>query len=177
MTPRTSEAGLALIRRFEGLCDAPYRCPAGRWSVGYGWTGPVEVRGTGYPSVAAAVAAEGTGWRLEEAAAERLLRRGVRDYEAAVRRLVLVPLSQGEHDALVSFAYNLGEAALAASTLLAKLNDADRPGAAREFGRWVHAGGERLAGLVRRRAAERALFEAPGPRVFAPEEAGLRGAA
>ena len=69
---------------------------------------------------------------------EGMLRRDLERFERGVRRLCPVPLTQGQYDALVSFSFNLG--------------------AADEFPRWVFAAGHRLAGLVRRREAERALF-------------------
>jgi hypothetical protein len=77
-----------------------------------------------------------------------------------VNRLVTVPLTQNQFDALVSFTYNLGEGALAESGLLRKLNAGDYAGAAPEFAKWVRAGGVILPGLVRRRAAEADLFVA-----------------
>lgn len=58
----------------------------------------------------------------------------------------------------MSFSFNLGTGALRTSNLLAKLNTGDILGAANEFDRWVYAGGQVLCGLVRRRAAEKALF-------------------
>jgi len=91
--------------------------------------------------------------------AEELLREDVKRFEGYVDRLVKVPLTQGQYDALVSFVYNLGPGALERSTLLDQLNRGDYDSAAEQFGRWVFAGGKTLAGLVRRRAAERALFE------------------
>jgi lysozyme len=71
---------------------------------------------------------------------------------------VHVPLTQNQFDALVSFVFNLGVGNFRTSTLLKKLNAGDNDGAAQEFGRWIHAGGKALPGLVRRREAERALF-------------------
>lgn len=80
-------------------------------------------------------------------------------FENDVTRLVKVPLTQGQFDALVSFAFNLGSRALSGSTLLRKLNDKDYAGAAAQFTRWVYANNQVLAGLVRRREAEKRLFE------------------
>lgn len=89
----------------------------------------------------------------------RVLPAYARDLAAAVR----VPLNANERTALLSFVYNVGSANFRASTLLRRLNAGDRPGAAREFDRWVLAGGRVLPGLVRRRAAERRLFLTPVP--------------
>ncbi len=73
-------------------------------------------------------------------------------------RLARVPLEDGQFAALVSFSFNLGSGALAASTLLRRVNAERHEEAAAEFGRWVHAGGRRLAGLVRRRKAEAEIY-------------------
>jgi len=75
-----------------------------------------------------------------------------------VNYLVKVPLTQGEFDALVDFDFNLGRGNLASSTLLKLLNAGDYQGAANEIDKWDRAGGVLLAGLLRRRQAETALF-------------------
>jgi hypothetical protein len=80
--------------------------------------------------------------------------------DRAVERLVKVPLNQNQFDALVSFAYNCGEGNLGKSTLLRRLNAGDYKGAAAQFAAWNKGGGQVLKGLVRRRAAEAALFRA-----------------
>jgi len=80
----------------------------------------------------------------------------------AVARAAVVPLTQGQFDALVSFTFNLGAPALEGSSLLRKLNAGDVVGAAAEFPKWCHAGNAVLPGLVTRRARERALFEGDG---------------
>ncbi len=72
--------------------------------------------------------------------------------------LAKVLLAQEQFDALISFAFNLGATALAESTLLILVNKGSHKAAAEQFDRWVHAGGKKLYGLVRRRAAEKALF-------------------
>ena len=140
---RTSPVGFDLIERFEGFSPVWYDDPVGVATIGFGWTGPLP---------------DGFAPPLTLDDGRRLLRQTIRPYEAAVGRLVTVPLAQPQFDALVSFTYNLGASALASSTLLRKLN-AGEPGVGMEFDRWVYAGGKRLPGLVRRRAAERALFE------------------
>lgn len=141
-----SEAGLALIRQSEGLRLRAYLCPAGIPTIGYGSTAGVKL-----------------GQTITAERAEELLREDVRQFEAAVSRLVKVPLTQGQFDALVSFAFNLGARSLEQSTLLRLLNVGDYSGAAAQFDRWVYASGKRLSGLVKRRAAERALFEGKTP--------------
>jgi len=96
---------------------------------------------------------------ISSARAEEMLQADLPRFEAAVSRLVTVPLDQHQFDALVSFTYNLGEGNLRSSTLLKKLNAGDYAAAAAQFERWVTAAGKPLPGLVKRRAAERAMFE------------------
>lgn len=139
---RTSENGLALIRQAEGLRLRAYKCPAGVWTIGFGTTAGVK-----------------EGQVITKERAEELLRDDVKRFEDQVLRLVKVQLTQGQLDALVSFTYNLGAANLGNSTLLRLLNAGDYKGAAAQFDRWTKAGGKELPGLVKRRAAERALFE------------------
>lgn len=142
-SPGVSAAGLALIKRFEGLRLTAYRDAAGNLTIGYGHLiQPGERFAHG----------------IDGAEAAALLAADLRAAEAAVARLAAVPLSQGQRDALVSFVFNLGAARLAGSTLLKKLNAGDGLGACQEFVRWIHAGGRPLKGLLRRRLAEAALF-------------------
>lgn len=143
---RTSPAGRAFVGAHEGLRTRAYRDAVGVWTIGYGHTAAA-----GSPTPAA-------GMTITAAEAEAILARDLAVFERAVEGLAKVPLAQHEFDALVSFAFNLGAANLAGSTLLRKLNAGDRAGAAAEFGRWNKAGGRVLAGLTRRRAEERALF-------------------
>ncbi|HFT7227573.1 lysozyme [Enterobacter chengduensis] len=141
-----SDKGLALIKQFEGCKLTAYQDSVGVWTIGYGWTQPVD----GKPIRA--------GMTIKQETAERLLKTGLVSYESDVSRLVKVDLTQGQFDALVSFTYNLGARSLSTSTLLRKLNASDYAGAADEFLRWNKAGGKVLNGLARRREAERALF-------------------
>ncbi|PAN73867.1 lysozyme [Enterobacter cloacae] len=143
---QTSEKGVALIKEFEGCKLTAYQDSVGVWTIGYGWTQPVD----GKPIRA--------GMTIKQETAERLLKTGLVSYESDVSRLVKVSLTQGQFDALVSFTYNLGARSLSTSTLLRKLNAGDYAGAADEFLRWNKAGGKVLNGLTRRREAERALF-------------------
>lgn len=143
---KISEAGLFLIKQSEGCKLVAYKCPAGVWTIGYGWTHAVD----GKPIA--------PGMTISKAKADKLLREGVQPFEEAVNKAANVPLNQGQYDALVSFTYNLGAGALRSSTLLRKLNAGDYPGAANEFPKWVKAGGKIQKGLVTRRAAEREMF-------------------
>jgi len=138
---RTSQRGLSLIKSFEGLRLLAYRDAVGVWTIGYGATRGVKA-----------------GMSITKEQAERMLLNDVQRFEPEVERLVQVPLSSSQWDALVSFTYNLGAANLESSTLLRKLNAGDYAGAAEQFPRWNKAGGKVLPGLVRRREAERVLF-------------------
>jgi len=144
---KISQAGLDLIKEFEGLRLDAYQDSVGVWTIGYGstyWPDGRRVK---------------KGDRLaNEAEAEQLLRDTVKTYEAGVNRVVKVHITQNQFDALVSFAFNLGVGALEKSTLVKKLNKIDVIPVANEFSRWTKAGGKELAGLRRRRAAERELF-------------------
>ena len=143
----TSPNGIELIKGYEGFRGNPYKCPADVPTIGYGST---------YYEDGTAVSMDDEP--ITSTQAESLLRYSLKGYEASVQKLVTVALKQGQFDALVSFVYNLGAGALKGSTLLKKLNAGDYKGAAEEFGKWTHGGGKVLPGLVKRRAAEKALF-------------------
>lgn len=140
-----TERCIELIKRFEGFSPKPYLCPAGYWTIGYGHV---------------ITAQDKDNYRdpITEAEAEALLKKDVFKAEKAVLRLIKVPLTDGQFDALVDFVFNLGGGALQRSTLRAKLNRGEYLDAADEFLKWVWAGGRKLKGLVRRRIAERELF-------------------
>lgn len=139
---KINEAGLNLIKDFEGCRLKAYLCPAGVWTIGYGHTQGVK------PDMV-----------ITQLQAERFLRQDLKRFEDAVTSLVKVPITPNQFSALVSFAYNVGTGALYDSTLLRKLNKKDYKGAANEFLRWNKAGGKVLPGLTRRRLAEKDLFE------------------
>ena len=143
---KLSRNGLAQIKKHEGVKLESYRDPVGIWTIGMGHTsmaGPPHVVG---------------GMKITLAEANTIFRRDVQKFADGVAVLIHVPLTQGQADALVSLAYNIGLGAFKNSTLLRRLNARDYEGAAREFPRWRKAGGRVLNGLVARRAAEKALF-------------------
>ncbi|MDV2441526.1 lysozyme [Acinetobacter gerneri] len=143
---KTSNSGINLIKSFEGLRLKAYDDGVGVWTIGFGtikYPNGVRVK---------------KGDTCTETQAEQYLRNELIAFENAINRLVKVPLTQNQFDALVSFTYNLGETNLANSTLLKKLNAKDYKGTAAEFPRWNKAGGKVLNGLVKRRKAEMELF-------------------
>jgi len=95
---------------------------------------------------------------VDEDEALELLRKDVAVAERAVLRLITVPLTQGQFDALVSFTFNLGSGALQRSTLRQKVNREEHDDVPAEFMKWVWAGGRKLKGLVKRRKAEAAIY-------------------
>ncbi|ARG33970.1 MULTISPECIES: lysozyme [Acinetobacter] len=146
MSKTTSNAGLNLIKGFEGKRLNAYDDGVGVWTIGFGtikYPNGVRVK---------------KGDTCTEQQAETYLKNDLTKFEVAINKLVKVPLTQNQFDALASFTYNLGETNLANSTLLKKLNKSDYQGAADQFLVWNKAGGKVMKGLVRRREAERALF-------------------
>ncbi len=147
---RISEKGLSMIERFEGCLLKASNKLDGVWTIGYGQTGSYygkRVR---------------RGMTTTKALAHAWLRdHSIKTYEDAVTQAVKVPLNQNQFDALVSFAYNVGVGALKQSTTLRKLNAGDYAGAADALTMWTKCNGKVLAGLVRRRKEERALFLTP----------------
>lgn len=141
---RVSRHGLRFIAHWEGF--SPVACkahPSERWlTIGHGHYGP---------DVA-------PGQTITRRRARRLLRKDARIANRAVNDLVKVPLTRNQHDALVSFTYNLGPGALASSTLLRELNAGRYRRVPPELRKWVFAGGERLLGLERRRRSEARLW-------------------
>lgn len=139
-----SAQGVALIQQFEGFSQHLYRCPAGYLTIGFGHVVRREE-----------VFAQ-KGMTRQEAAT--LLMRDVAAAERALGRLVTVPLTQGQWDALTSFIFNLGAGAFQRSTLRRKINRSEHGEVPQELQKWVWAGGRKLRGLVHRRVAEAALY-------------------
>ena len=139
---RISEAGLQIIKEFEGLRLEAYRDSVGVPTIGYGHTHNVKM-----------------GDVITVETANRFLHEDASNAENCVTRSFKeIELTQGQYDALVSFTFNLGCGALHKSTLRRKLLHGDAHGAANEFHKWCHAGHHVLAGLVKRRKEEQDLF-------------------
>lgn len=136
---------LALLMEFEGCRLTAYKCSAGVDTIGWGHTAGVK---------------EGDTISQEEA--DRMLAEDARAYYEDMRKLVTVPLTRGMAAALTSFCYNLGASYCKTCSLFKELNKGNYAVAAGKFGDYVYAGGIKLAGLVKRRAKEKEMFERDG---------------
>lgn len=140
---RIGQAGLALIKQYEGCRLAAYRCAAGVWTIGYGHTAGVH-----------------SGMTITQAQADAYLQQDIAKFEGYVNNPTYVPitenLNQNQFDALVSFAFNLG-----AGNLRKLCKGRTAAQIARTMPNYNKAAGKVLAGLKRRRAAEQALFNKP----------------
>lgn len=141
---KTNDAGIALIKQFEGCRLHAYKDIVGVWTIGYGHTGGVS-----------------SDWVWTQAECEERLAKDLESFEAGVSKLVTLPITPNQFAAMVSFAFNLGLDKLKASTLLRCFNKHNAAAAADEFLKWCHAGGVVVEGLVKRRQAERTLFLTP----------------
>ena len=145
---RLSAAGLVMLQKIESFSATPYKddyagTPEVEFSIGYGHQiKPGEVF-----------------TRITKEEGVQLLAVDVQSREAVVLRAVRVPINQAQFDALVIFAYNVGESAFLKSTLLRKLNAGDAAGAAAEFNRWIYSGGKVSASLQDRAVKQAALFQ------------------
>lgn len=135
---KISEKGLALIKSFEGCRLEAYKCPAGVWTIGYGHTSGVK-----------------RGMKITQSQADSFLKSDIEKYEKYVINKNL-GLNQNQFDALVSFTYNCGAGNL--STLVKGRSLVEISNAILLYNK---ANGKILAGLKRRREAERALFVTP----------------
>lgn len=139
--------GEALMHFFEGCRLEAYPDPASGgdpWTIGWGDTGPDVV----------------PGLKITQEEADARFRRRVEEFAKVVRECTAgSSTNQNQFDAFVSFTYNCGPVNFSGSTMLKKHKAGDFIGAAAEFDKWVRAAGKVMPGLVKRRAAERALYE------------------
>lgn len=153
-----SAHGLEEIKRHEGVRTTPYRDVAALWTVGVGhlmYLNQVKLKQK-QRATYKLLPEDDRVWSMDEV--NQILKNDLLRFERGVLRLCPFLASQGQMDALVSFAFNLGLGALQRSTLRSKHNRGDYKGASREFGRWVRAGGRVVRGLVNRRKAETAMY-------------------
>lgn len=135
-----SERGLQLIKDFEGYSSKAYLCPAGYKTIGYGHVTDNNMD------------------EITRSEADNFLAEDIYKAERSVMRNIKIDLTQGQFDALVSFTFNLGSAALQRSTIRQKINREEHQDVPKEFMRWVYAGGMILSGLVKRREAEADVY-------------------
>ena len=149
---RIGQAGLALIKQYEGCRLAAYRCAAGVWTIGYGHTAGVH-----------------SGMTITQAQADAYLQQDIAKFEGYVNNPAYIPiteqLNQNQFDALVSFAFNLG-----AGNLRKLCKGRTAAQIALAMTQYCKANGKVLAGLKRRRAAEQALFNKPVSGTAAPAQ-------
>jgi len=160
-----TQQGVELIKKFEGFVPHLYICAAGYPTIGYGH---VVLAGDYFGSITGSellniyrksgLKVAQNAYNITEADAEELLLQDAQKFERAVLRLIDVPLTDGQFDALVSFTYNLGPAALQRSTLRRKVNREEHDEVPAEFRKWVWAGGRRLKGLIKRRNIEAEIY-------------------
>lgn len=143
---KTSPRGIKLICEFEGFRARAYIDPVGIPTLGYGFIEGVSMGDT-----------------ITQYEAQQRMGRELQKYERGVMQACRVPVNQNQFDALVCFAFNVGVAGMASSSVIKAFNRGDLQSAARAFGLWNKAGGKVFAGLTRRRAAESALFLEPVP--------------
>ena len=133
---------IELIKHFEGFRSKVYLCPAGYKTIGYGHV----------------LLEKDKFQEVNSIEAEELLIQDLNKAAISVINNISIMLTQGQFDALVSFTFNLGGAALQRSVLRQKINRQEHQEVAKEFMRWVYAGGVILAGLVKRRALEVEMY-------------------
>jgi lysozyme len=147
-----------MIMHHEGVRSKPYQCPALLWTVGVGHV--IDPTHAKVPMADRKQLPIPAGWDrvLSNDEIMDILKKDLNRFEQGVLRLIKVPLTQGQFDALVSFSFNVGLGNLQNSTLRMKVNRGDFEGASEQFLVWTKAGGKVLKGLVTRRTDEQALF-------------------
>jgi lysozyme len=145
-----NKATVDLVKEFEGFEARAYKCPAGVWTIGYGTT---AAAGVGIVPV--------DGMTITATEAEGYLQDALSKFSNAISMEISAPINENEYGAFVSLAYNIGPGAFKKSSALRHFNAGNKAAAADAMLLWNKAGGKVLAGLVRRRAAERALFLTP----------------
>ena len=141
------EKAVNLIKEFEGFRENAYKCPAGVWTIGYGWTHGVK-----------------EGDTITESEASKLVQKEVDKIAEQIRLSleygVFEKLSENQVCALIDFVYNLGIGNFRTSTLRKLIQEGNFEDAGKQFERWNKSGGKVLEGLTRRRIAEKELWYA-----------------
>ena len=155
---KVSAKAIAMIKHHEGVRQKAYRCPAKLWTIGVGHVlYPEQGKLKLEDRLSVPLRPEDDRvFSMEEV--DGILRSDLSRFERGVAQYCPVPLTQGNFDALVSFAFNVGLGTLQRSTLRQKLLRGDKEGAAEELLKYCMAGGKILKGLQNRRIDERAVF-------------------
>ena len=145
---KIGDAGIALIKEFEGFRKAPYLCSAGVPTIGFGSTMYADGKKVKMSDVS-----------ISEATALELFHTTLHKYEQTVDKAIIIPLTQNQFDACVSLCYNIGQGNFASSTLVKEINKGEsKEKTSEQFLRWNKAMGVVSAGLSRRRKAEQKLY-------------------
>jgi lysozyme len=144
-TASINQAGIELIKSFEGFRSEPYQDVVGLWTIGVGHLIQPHEKFT----------------KLTPSEVDALLEKDLERTCEGVANCLKVAVNENQFAALVSLAFNIGIGAFSKSTLVKKLNAGNIEGAEVEFGRWNKAGGKVVDGLTRRRLAEAELFSTP----------------
>jgi lysozyme len=139
---KINQAGIELIKKYEGLSLRPYKCPAGFLTIGYGHV----------------ILPHENFVEITESQAESLLLKDIAEYEEYVAKAVNSDININQFGALVSFSYNLGILNLLHSTLLKKVNAGEHMDVPAEFIKWVHIDRKKTKGLIKRRLSEASLY-------------------
>jgi lysozyme len=155
---KVSDKAVSMIKHHEGVRQKAYRCPANLWTIGIGHVlYPEQARLKMEDRMLVPLRPEDNRtFTMEEV--DAILKSDLARFERGVEQYCPVVLTQGQFDALVSFAFNVGLGTLQRSTLRQKINRQDFEGASSEFLKYIMAGGKILKGLQNRRNDERALF-------------------
>ncbi|KAF8818424.1 lysozyme [Rickettsia endosymbiont of Cardiosporidium cionae] len=137
-----SKNAINMIKNFEGFSSTPYVCAGGHFTIGYGHK---ILENEKYQNI-------------NKNLAQKILIKDISKAENAVIRYIEVNLTNNQFEALVSFTFNLGNAALQRSTLRQKLNYELYYEASLEFLKWIYVKGKQNLGLIHRRKIERKLF-------------------
>jgi lysozyme len=153
-----SDKAVEMIQHHEGIQYRPYRCPARLWTVGVGHVL--------YPEQGKLPIDQRDGFALRpeddrqftKDEVDGILRRDLQRFERGVEQLISVALTQGQFDACVSFAFNVGLGTLQRSTFRQKVIRGEKDAAIASLLQYCKAGGKVLKGLEKRRKDEAALF-------------------
>lgn len=166
---QVNQAGVELIKAFEGIVDGnpktvnldPYADSVGILTIGWGHALTFGERFLRNNVHDRALARQLYPNGITRAEAEELLKHDLSEHTRDLAVIVKVPLTDNQYAAIASLAFNIGVTAFKRSSLLKFLNQGDYKTASTRFAPWNTAGGRVLAGLTRRRAAEKALFLTP----------------